>query len=164
MDVITIALGLAAIALIGTVISLFLLVNINKRFRNLIRTTNKQSLNEILAELLSHLKSSQQSQASLQRELQRHIEDSATNLQRVGLVRFNPYAETGGDQSFALAILDRHNNGFVVSSLHGRDQTRVFAKPIANGKGDGFELSNEELSAISRSQMLLRNQVKQQKK
>ena len=51
-------------------------------------------------------------------------------FQRVGLVRFNPFEDTGGNQSFALALLDAEGNGWVLSSLHARTGTRVYAKPI----------------------------------
>ncbi|HKG57018.1 MAG TPA: DUF4446 family protein, partial [Candidatus Limnocylindrales bacterium] len=49
-------------------------------------------------------------------------------FQRIGLVRFNPFEDTGGNQSFAVALLDAHGDGFVLSSLHGRGGTRVYAK------------------------------------
>ena len=54
-------------------------------------------------------------------------------FQRIGLVRFNPFEDTGGNQSFALALLDHHGDGFVVSSLHARAGTRVYGKAIARG-------------------------------
>ena len=58
-------------------------------------------------------------------------------IQRVGLVRFNPFEDTGGNQSFALALTDATGNGFVVSSLHSRTGTRVYAKAITGGRSDG---------------------------
>jgi len=66
---------------------------------------------------------------------------------RVGLVRFNPFEDTGGNQSFALALLDVHGDGFVVSSLHARTMTRVYAKAIAGGKSE-TALSDEEAQAL----------------
>lgn len=66
---------------------------------------------------------------------------------RVGLVRFNPFEETGGNQSFALALLDSDGNGWVLSSLHARAGTRVYAKAVAGGRSDA-NLSAEETEAI----------------
>ena len=66
---------------------------------------------------------------------------------RVGLVRYNPFEETGGNQSFALALLDANGNGWVLSSLHARSGTRVYAKGIAGGRSDAA-LSEEETAAI----------------
>jgi hypothetical protein len=68
-------------------------------------------------------------------------------IQRVGLVRFNPFEDTGGNQSFALALTDAAGDGFVVSSLHSRTGTRVYAKAITAGRADGA-LSDEETEAL----------------
>lgn len=67
---------------------------------------------------------------------------------RVGLTRFNPFEDLGGDQSFMLCLLDQNNSGVIITSLHNRDITRVYAKPIKNGEGDNFTLSKDEKSAI----------------
>jgi Protein of unknown function (DUF4446) len=69
------------------------------------------------------------------------------SFQRVGLVRFNPFEDTGGNQSFALALLDANGDGLVLSSLHSRTGTRVYAKAIAGGKSEGA-LSEEEAQAV----------------
>jgi hypothetical protein len=69
------------------------------------------------------------------------------SLQHIGLVRFNPFADTGSDQSFAIALLDDRRDGIVISSLHGRANTRVFAKPVENG-ASRHQLSDEESEAI----------------
>ena len=70
------------------------------------------------------------------------------HLQKIGFVRFNPFPQTGGDQSFCLSLLDEKDNGFVLSSLHSRDATRFYAKTVKAGQGDGYELSIEEVKAI----------------
>jgi len=69
------------------------------------------------------------------------------SLQHIGLVRYNPFDDTGSDQSFAIALLDDQRDGIVLSSLHGRTNTRIFAKPVANG-GSPHNLSDEESQAI----------------
>ena len=71
-------------------------------------------------------------------------------FQRVGLVRFNPFEDTGGNQSFALALLDADGDGFVVSSLHARTGTRVYAKALTGGRAESA-LSNEEAEALRRA-------------
>ncbi len=72
---------------------------------------------------------------------------SRGSLQHVGIVRFNPFDDTGSDQSFAIALLDDRRDGIVLSSLHGRGQTRVFAKPVEGGTST-HQLSDEEAQAI----------------
>ena len=71
-------------------------------------------------------------------------------FQRVGLVRFNPFEDTGGNQSFALALLDAEGNGWVLSSLHARSGTRVYAKAIREGRSEGA-VSDEEAAAIKQA-------------
>lgn len=74
-------------------------------------------------------------------------EDGKFHIQKIGLVRFNPFKELGGDHSFSMAILDSHDSGIIVTSLHTRDRTRVYMKDIKKGKSS-FELSAEEKKAL----------------
>jgi len=78
-------------------------------------------------------------------------EDGKFHIQKVGLVRFNPFRELGGDHSFSLAILDAHDSGVVITGLHTRDRTRIYMKDIKRGKS-AFELSVEERKALSNAQ------------
>ena len=73
--------------------------------------------------------------------------DLIGSLGRVGLVRFNPFEDTGGNQSFALALLDGRGDGFIVSSLHARTGTRLYAKAVAGGASE-TALSEEESEAL----------------
>lgn len=68
-------------------------------------------------------------------------------MQKLGLVRFNPFNETGGDQSFCLCLLDGEGNGFLLTTLHTRDRTRVYTKPVSGGRSK-YELSQEESRAL----------------
>ncbi|KKQ21080.1 MAG: hypothetical protein US35_C0030G0008 [Parcubacteria group bacterium GW2011_GWA2_37_10] len=73
---------------------------------------------------------------------------SERTIQKVGVVRFNPFNDLGGNQSFVIALLDNQNNGFVISSLFIKEGNRVYAKFINAGKSDHL-LSKEEMEAIS---------------
>jgi len=68
-------------------------------------------------------------------------------LQRVGVVRYNPFANVGGNQSFAIALTDALGNGFIISSLHHRDRTQVYGKPLIDWTSP-YALSDEESDAI----------------
>ena len=68
-------------------------------------------------------------------------------LSKVGLVRFNPFGDTGGDHSFSIALLDHKENGVVISAVHARSGTRVYAKDIIEGKAK-HNLSKEEAKAL----------------
>ncbi len=74
------------------------------------------------------------------------------NVSHVGVVRFNPFADKGGDQSFAVAFLDDHQDGVVFTGLHSRSDVRVYAKPIVGGTST-YPLTNEEAEAINRAVM-----------
>ncbi len=74
-------------------------------------------------------------------------EDGKLHVQKVGLVRFNPFKELGGDHSFSLAILNNEDTGIIITSLHTRDRTRVYMKDIKKGKSN-FELSADEKKAL----------------
>lgn len=72
------------------------------------------------------------------------------SIQRVGLVRFNPFEDTGGNQSFAIALIDGAGSGIIVSSLHSRTGTRVYAKAVTDGRAEAA-LSQEETDALGRA-------------
>ena len=72
------------------------------------------------------------------------------SFQSVGLVRFNPFTDMGGDQSFAVSIVDSYGDGFVMSSLHGRTATRVYAKTVRRGQSTQT-VSTEEQAAIDQA-------------
>lgn len=72
------------------------------------------------------------------------------SVQNVGVVRFNPFQETGGDQSFAVALLDKRGTGVVISSLHSRNSTRFYAKSVKAGASQ-LSLSDEEAQALQQA-------------
>lgn len=72
------------------------------------------------------------------------------NLSHLGVVRFNPFDDKGGDQSFAVAFLDDHSDGVVFTGLHSRADVRVYAKPVVGGTSN-YPLTKEESDAIARA-------------
>lgn len=73
---------------------------------------------------------------------------SQRSIHKVGIIRFNPFKDIGGDQSFALALLDGKDNGVTISSLHTREGTRIYSKPITKGESEKYTLTEEEKTAI----------------
>jgi hypothetical protein len=85
-------------------------------------------------------------------QLVQHLETAGQySLRHVGMLRFNPFHDTGGDQSFAIALADEHGNGVILSSLHARDVTRVYAKPLLEW-GATYSLTEEEKQVIALAQ------------
>ncbi len=73
-------------------------------------------------------------------------------LQKIGLVRYDAFANVGGEQSFSVAVLDGEGNGVVISGLYARNEVRVYAKPVQGGTSP-ITLSDEERDAINRSRV-----------
>lgn len=73
------------------------------------------------------------------------------HIQKVELLRYNPYGDTGGDQSFSVVLLDNLGDGVVITSLHSREATRIFAKSIVKGKAGRHQLSKEEEEVVRKA-------------
>lgn len=73
------------------------------------------------------------------------------HIQKVGLLRFNPFKDTGGDQSFILTLVDKNDTGVIISGLHSRSGVRWYAKKVENGKALEHELSEEEKKALGQA-------------
>lgn len=69
---------------------------------------------------------------------------------KFSLIRYNPFSDTGGEQSFVLSLLNPSGSGILITSLHSRDKTRLYAKEVKNGKAE-TELSAEEKQALDKS-------------
>jgi hypothetical protein len=123
---------------------------LRRRLRRLIGDGEGLGLDELLDKQFGRLDTVAERVEALNRlhhELEALLQQS---IQKVGVIRFNPFADTGGDQSFAVALLDAQGNGVVLSSLHGRADTRIFAKQVQAGRSK-HALSDEEQDAIRKA-------------
>jgi hypothetical protein len=124
-----------------------------RSYRRLMRGPGGQNLEQVLVGYAKELDQIRQSLISLKAtadDLDRRLRRC---IQRVEMVRFNPFQDTVADQSFAVALLDDGGDGFVLSTLHGRDLTRVYGKPV-RGKQSSYPLSPEEQEAIGKASAL----------
>jgi len=121
-----------------------------RRYNNLMKGMDGGSLDEKLHSYLESvervLKKTEDAEAAY-RVVRKMAENS---VQNVGVVRFNAFDDTGSDLSFALALLNHHGDGVVISSLFGRNETRIYAKPVNKG-GSSYVLSDEEKQAIDKA-------------
>ena len=123
---------------------------LRRRLRRLIGDGEGLGLDELLDKQFGRLDTVAERVEALNRlhhELEALLQHS---IQKVGVIRFNTFADTGGDQSFAVALLDAQGNGVVLSSLHGRADTRIFAKQVQAGRSK-HALSDEEQDAIRKA-------------
>lgn len=119
-------------------------------FRKLSKEVGKGNLIRVIEKVLSQTKGNTKSIKDLEKELSDFRKDSEFHVQKVSLVRFNPFDEMGGDYSFSLALLDGHETGFIITGLHTRERTRVYIKDVKKGKVK-MELSKEEKKALNKA-------------
>ena len=120
-------------------------------FNKLTRGVEVTDLKKVLERLLTGAGENKKEIAEAFKRIDYLEEDGKLHIQKVGLSRFNPFKELGGDHSFSLAILDANDSGIIITSLHTRDRTRVYMKDVKKGKSS-FELSADEKKALSIAQ------------
>jgi hypothetical protein len=104
-----------------------------------------------LKEALAQLKDLRENFEKIVQELKKLKKENKFSLQKIGIVRFNPFKEVGGDQSFSIAILDGNDSGIVITSLYTRQENRIYGKPVKAGRSE-YPLSEEEEKAIGIAQ------------
>jgi hypothetical protein len=148
-----IALVGVAVAAVALVLCLFLALKLRR-----VRADQRTVLGDDNLDLVGHAAALQQQFEALYA----YVQDAAEKLNgRLGvaeqrldgtmahraLIRYDAYGEMSGQQSTSIALLDAHRSGLVLSSIHHRDQARLYAKQIRNGEPE-FELSPEENEAV----------------
>lgn len=117
-------------------------------FNKLTKGVGEADLKKVLENVISKEEANEIKISDLAKRTSWLEEDGKAHVQKLGLVRFNPFKELGGDHSFSLAILNAEDDGIIVTSLHTRDRTRVYMKDIKNSKST-FELSADEIKALN---------------
>lgn len=115
----------------------------------------KKGLLDILDKLLNERVEVNQKLGKIEEKISQIVNHDQNHIQRIGVVRFNPFADTGGSQSFTVAILDDLDNGIIMTNLYARSGNRLYLKEVINSKGKGLELSKEEEAAIVRAKTKL---------
>lgn len=129
----------------------FLIWQQNNFLRSLFPKSGERDIRKKFEEVVKLTFNFRQDLRALKDHLSKVEQFGLKHIQRVGLFRYNPYQDSGGDQSFTLALLDDKGNGIVLTSLHARSGTRVFAKPIVLGRGTKHHLSEEEERVVERA-------------
>ncbi|HJV45678.1 MAG TPA: DUF4446 family protein [Bacillota bacterium] len=150
-------IGVVIGQLIILVIVLVYLLVLGARFRKIRKLFNQLSngvsegnMEEVTQQWLDRLGNVEQEFSSIQQQIS--LLDEAIKLKKgnVGIVRFNAFAHEGSDLSFSVAFLDHSSTGFVLTSIYGREESRVYAKPIENGLSK-YHLTEEENEAIKQA-------------
>lgn len=140
-----------------SVLSLILLIctlSVASKLGKLSRKRNSRLQGERLGDILDCLTDQHDALEQLEKQqselLARQFEQAetlSTCLKNLGIVRFNAFDDVGGEQSFAIVVLDSDRNGVALSSIYGRQDSRVYAKAISKGQGER-PLSEEEQKAL----------------
>ena len=134
-----ISLILVIIAIVWLIILTSFAVWILFTFKDLIRISKNKEFSDNTKEI-----------KNIWSEFKEFQTSSKLNISRIGLIKYNPFKETGGNNSFSLVLLDGNKNGIIITSLHTRERTRLYLKEVKLGKSK-IELSEDEAKALKES-------------
>jgi len=142
--------GVIALLTVITVILAILVFKLEKRIQSLTRGASGVSLEDTIRSLTEHEKRMLAFEGGVKKALEDLDRRVRRSIQSTATIRFNPFKgdATGGNQSFATALVSENGDGVVISSMYAREQTRVFAKPVQQG-ATTYELMDEEKEAIT---------------
>ncbi len=141
-----------AVIFVWLVTLTFFFARILSHYNRITKGVSNKSLKTVLEELLQETEINKKDIDYLKQYSLKLEKDGLLHIQKVGLLRFNPFKDTGGDQSFILSLVDDNDTGVVISALYSRSGTRWYAKKIRNGKGVEYDLSEEEKKVLAGSQ------------
>jgi hypothetical protein len=141
---------LAILALIVAGIALFFALSLQKLRKIFFAGKDANQLEDFIINQNKKINTLTERADYIEEAVYELAEAQKLTVQRIGVMRYNSLADSGGNLSFSIALLDAKGNGVVVSSMHGRENNRVYAKPIVGGKSE-FSLTEEEVQAINSS-------------
>ena len=145
LSIIVIVLLIAFLVVLGKVISL------NKKYKRFMKKLgSSDSLEEDLENYMYRVDRVEKQNADIMNQINGLDKDLKSCIQKVGIVRYSAFQDTGSDLSFTLALLDEHDNGVVFNGIYSREMSNIYAKPVENGNSK-YTLSEEEQEAIKRA-------------
>lgn len=142
---------LLCVLFISFLICLVKISNLNKKYKNFMKKIgNGKNIEEDLENYMYRVEKVEKQNAEIIAYCRTLDEDLVGCIQKVGIVRYNAFKDTGSDLSFALALLDEKNNGVVLNGIYSREMSNIYAKPIENGKSS-YTISEEERQAIDKA-------------
>ena len=150
-NAILILAGLSVILLIAFVVAIIKIAGINKKYKNFMQKLgNGQNIEEDLENYMYRVERVEKQNAEILTAIKNIDSDLEKCIQKVGIVRYNAFKDTGSDLSFALALLDENNNGVVLNGIYSREISNIYAKPVEKGKSS-YTISEEEQEAIRKA-------------
>ena len=138
--------------ILGAIVIILLIwvVITERRLKKFFAGTKAQNFEALIKDLHAQVIESRDSQKEINTHLITVEERLGKAIRKVETVRFNPFVEAGGNQSFAISFINDEGDGVILSSLYARDRMSIFAKPITDGKSE-FELTAEEKAVLKKS-------------
>lgn len=136
------------VGLVWLIVLTILLIQMSSHYNKLTKGLSSKTLKSVIENLLKEIDIAQKDIDYLTSRCDKIEKDGLLHIQKIGLLRFNPFKDTGGDQSFILALVDKNDTGVVISALYSRSGTRWYAKRVIKGLGVEHELSEEEKRAL----------------
>lgn len=143
--------GIVLLLIIGFIIVIAKFSSINKKYKTLMKKMgNGKDINETLEKYMDKVSSVELKNSEIMQYVTNLDKDMEKCIQKIGIVRYSAFKDTGSDLSFALAMLDENNNGVVFNGIYSREMSNIYAKPVENGKSK-YTISEEEQEAIDKA-------------
>ena len=150
-NVIYILFGIIIILLLAFLILLGKVISLNKRYKKfMVKLGEGKDIQEDLENYMYRVERVEKQNAEILNQINGLDKDLEGCIQKVGILRYSAFQDTGSDLSFTLALLDEHDNGVVFNGIYSREMSNIYAKPVENGKSK-YTLSEEEQEAIKRA-------------
>jgi hypothetical protein len=141
---ITLALLVLVVFLtIMIVIYLAALNKLEKKYRKVMRGSNNKNLEELLISYLDKIDEVKKTSDEVKNICEETTKITTNCLQKVSIIRYKAFEDVGSDLSYSIAMLDANNNGILLTSIYGRNESTTYAKPIDKGISR-YDLSDEE--------------------
>jgi hypothetical protein len=144
----SLSLALSILSLLWLVFLTLLLKKSLSHYQTLSKIRKGVSVDQLLEQVAKLLTQAQKSQIQSDQKILALEQKLKKTISKVGLVKFNPFNDQGGEQSFVLALLDDADSGLLITSLHAREGTRIYVKKLKEGKAQNLQLSKEEKMSI----------------
>ena len=143
--------GIVLLLIIGFIIVIAKFSSINKKYKTLMnKLGNGKNIDEALEKYMDRVSSVEKQNAEIIQYVTNLDKDMEKCIQKIGIVRYSAFKDTGSDLSFALAMLDENNDGVVFNGIYSREMSNIYAKPVEKGKSN-YTISEEEQEAIDKA-------------
>lgn len=152
-----ILLILMVVLVILVIVLLCKTIYLNKKYKKFMKKLGQsENLEEDLENYIYKVERVEKQNAEILGQINGLDKDLKGCIQKVGIVRYSAFQDTGSDLSFSLALLDEKNNGVVMNGIYSREMSNIYAKPVEAGKSS-YTLSEEEQQAIEKAMKVGKN-------